>query len=104
MNETVALMLSLVAGCALGAIFFGSLWWTVRKGMSSERPALWFFGSMVLRISVALSGFYFVSGGHWERLLVCLIGFVVARLFVTWLTQPLGENQSSPAVEVSHSP
>ena len=72
-------MLALVAGVLLGAVFFGGLWWTVRKGVSSKRPALWFFGSLLLRMSIALAGFYFVSGGHWERLLVCLLGFVVAR-------------------------
>jgi F1F0 ATPase subunit 2 len=103
MNETLTLMLSLVAGGALGAIFFGSLWWTVRKGMTSGRPAIWFFGSLLLRMSIALSGFYFVSGGHWERLLVCLLGFVLARLVVTWLTRPLGESQTCPALEVSHA-
>ena len=58
----------------LGAIFFGGLWWTVRKGVSSKQPALWFLGSLLLRMSIALAGFYFVSGGHWERLLVCAPG------------------------------
>ena len=69
-----------MAGMLLGAIFFGGLWWTVRKGVSSPRPALWFLGSLLLRTSIALAGFYFVSGGHWERLLACLLGFVIARL------------------------
>ena len=69
MNETLTLVLAWVAGVVLGAIFFGGLWWTVRKGVSSKQPALWFFGSLLLRMSIALAGFYFVSGGHWERLL-----------------------------------
>ena len=62
------LALALSAGVLLGAIFFGGLWWTVRKGVSSEQPAFWFFGSLLLRMSIALAGFYFVSDGHWERL------------------------------------
>jgi N-ATPase, AtpR subunit len=37
-------------------------------------------------MSVALAGFYFVSGGHWERLVTCLLGFVTARPAVTRLT------------------
>ena len=74
MNETLTLVLAWTAGAALGAIFFGGLWWTVRKGVSSEQPALWFFGSLLLRMGIALAGFYFVAGGHWERLLVCLAG------------------------------
>ena len=104
MNEFVTLALALVAGLLLGAIFFGGLWWTVRKGLSSKQPALWFFGSLLLRMSIALAGFYFVSGGHWERLLLCLLGFVMARLVVTWQTRPSGENQTRPVQEASHAP
>ncbi len=103
MNEVLRLILPLIAGVLLGAMFFGGLWWTVRKGVSSQRPALWFFGSSLLRMSIALAGFYFVSGGHWERLLLCLLGFVMTRLVVTWLTPPPGENQTGPAQEASHA-
>ena len=103
MNEVLRLILPLVSGILLGALFFGGLWWTVHRGVSSQRPALWFFGSSLLRMSIALAGIYFVSGGHWERLLVCLLGFVVARLVVTWLTRPPGENQAGPAQEASHA-
>ena len=96
MNETPTLVLAWVAGAGLGAIFFGGLWWTVRKGASSPRPALWFFGSALLRMSIALAGFFLVSGGHWERLLACLLGFVMARLAVTWLTRPARETSHAP--------
>jgi F1F0 ATPase subunit 2 len=95
MNE--ALALAWVAGVLLGAIFFGGLWWTVRKGVSSERPALWFFGSLLVRMSVALAGLYFVSGGHGERLLSCLLGFFSASLLVTRSTRPSGQ-------EARHAP
>jgi F1F0 ATPase subunit 2 len=104
MNDTLTLAVVWVAGGVLGAIFFGGLWWTVNKGTSSSQPALWFFGSLLLRMSVALSGFYVVSGHHWERLLLCLLGFVMARLAVTWLTRPSGERQTRPAQEASHAP
>jgi F1F0 ATPase subunit 2 len=104
MNETLTLVLAWVAGVGLGAIFFGGLWWTVRKGVSSKQPALWFFGSLLLRMSIALAGFSFVSGGHWERLLLCLLGFFMARLVVTWLTGPSRENQPHPAQEANHAP
>ena len=60
MNETLTLVLALVAGVVLGAMFFGGLWWTVRKGVSSKQPALWFLGSLLLRMGIALAGFYFV--------------------------------------------
>jgi len=104
MNETLSLALALVTGVLLGAMFFGGLWWTVRKGVSSQRPALWFFGSLLLRMSIALAGFYFVSGSHWERLLVCLLGFVTARLIVKRLTRPPVEHRNDPAKEACHAP
>jgi F1F0 ATPase subunit 2 len=103
MNETLSLVLALATGVLLGAMFFGGLWWTVQKGVSSKRPALWFFGSLLLRMSIALAGFYFVSGGHWDRLLACLLGFVIARFIVTRLTRAV-EKTTSLAQEASHAP
>jgi F1F0 ATPase subunit 2 len=103
MNETLTLVLVLVTGGLLGAMFFGGLWWTVRKGVSSKQPALWFLGSLLLRMSIALAGFYFVSGGHWERLLLCLLGFVMARLIVTRLIRA-AEKPTYLAQEASHAP
>jgi len=85
MNDPLILGLAVVAGVALGAIFFGGLWWTIRRGALSSRPALWFLGSALLRMSMALAGFYFVGGGEWPRLVACLAGFLVARLLVTRL-------------------
>ena len=82
MSETAAIMLAWTAGGGLGAMFFGGLWWTVREGTASARPALWFFCSLALRMSLALVGFHLVSGQHWERLLACLLGFVMARVLV----------------------
>jgi F1F0 ATPase subunit 2 len=104
MNDPLPFLLAGAAGLVLGAIFFGGLWWTVRKGLSAKQPALWFFGSMLLRMGITLAGFYFIGRGDWRRLLACLIGFVVARFVVTWLTRPSVENHSSRTPEASHAP
>jgi F1F0 ATPase subunit 2 len=97
MNETLSRLLALIVGLMLGAIFFGGLWWTIRKGVSSKQPALWFLGSLLLRMSIVLTGFYLIGRGHWQRLVLSLVGFVVARLIMTWLTRPLAQG-------VSHAP
>jgi len=104
MNETLDLVLAVVAGMLFGGIFFGGLWWTVRKGVSSRRPALLFVGSLLLRMSIVIAGFYFVGRGHWQQLLLCLFGFVMARLIVTRLTRPSGAHPSGSAAETSHAP
>ena len=104
MSDAVHLMLVLTTGVLLGAIFFGGLWWTIQKGLSSKSSALWFFSSLLLRTSVVLIGFYFIGRGHWERLVVCLLGFIMARFVVTWRTRSWGENQTRPAQEIRHAP
>ena len=104
MNETLTLALALLAGIGLGAIFFGGLWWTVRRGVASPRPALWFLGSGLLRMSIVLAGFCLVSGGQWRRALTCLLGFIIARFTVTWLTRPSAENLNRPKQETRHAP
>ena len=88
MTEALSLMLALLTGISLGAIFFGGLWWTVRRVFSSNQPALWFLGSRMVRTWLVMAGFYFVARGNWERLPVCLVGFIAARLMVTRFTRP----------------
>ena len=54
MIDWIGLFLALAAGLLLGAMFFGGLWWTVRRAVSSGCPALWFAGSLLLRLGLAL--------------------------------------------------
>jgi F1F0 ATPase subunit 2 len=87
MSDFLTLVMACAAGLVLGAIFFSGLWWTVRKGVESPRPAFWFLGSSLLRMSIVLVGFYFAGRGDWRRLAACLMGFVIARFIVMRLTR-----------------
>ena len=87
MSEISTLILALLAGLLLGAMFFGGLWWTIQRGVSSKQPVVWFLGSLLLRTTIAVAGFYFISRGDWRRLLSCLLGFVLARIFIMWFTR-----------------
>jgi F1F0 ATPase subunit 2 len=89
--EILAVTLSLFAGLALGAVFFGGLWWTISRIAASKRPALLFVTSFVFRTSFALSGLYAVGHAHLERLSACLLGFFAARFLILRLTRPQAE-------------
>ncbi|MFH1619662.1 MAG: ATP synthase subunit I, partial [bacterium] len=41
--------------------------------------------------------------GHWERLLVCLLGFILARVIVMRLI-PAAEKPACAAQEAGHAP
>jgi len=87
MNEPLGLAFAMVVGILLGAFFFGGLWWTVRQAVSSRHPGLLFFGSLLLRTSLVVLGFYFILGDDWRKLLAGLLGFGAARLIAVRLSR-----------------
>ena len=95
MIDLSPLLLALAAGLALGALYFGGLWWTVLRGIGSRHAALWFVISLLLRTAVAMLGFYLIARGSWERLVVSVAGFVVARFIVIWLTAAVAPRPQS---------
>ncbi len=103
MNEPLSLAFALAAGILLGAFFFGGLWWTVRQGVSSKHPALWFFGSQMLRTGIVVLGFYFILGDDWRRLLAGLIGVIAARLIALRLARE-AQQAGRIAPEADHAP
>jgi F1F0 ATPase subunit 2 len=86
MHEALQSCVAWSVGVLLGGFFFGGLWWTTRKGLASPWPAPWFFGSLLVRMTVTALGFYTVARGRWGRLLLCLLGFVMARIVVLVIT------------------
>ena len=103
LNEPLSLMLALLTGVLLGLIFFGGLWWTVRRGVSSNWPALLFCCSLIIRVGITLAGFYLISSGHWERLVSCLIGFLMMRFSLVRNAQA-GLKSAYLAARGNHAP
>ena len=83
MNDFTMLAFAAAGGAVLGIAFYGGLYWTIRRGLESKTPALWFPASQLLRSVLVLGGFYAISGGDWHRLIACLPGFLLARVVVT---------------------
>lgn len=79
MNFLMVLLLVFVAGFILGCFYFPLLWWTIRRLPHTERPVRLMALSFISRFAVAMSVFFLVMDDQVERLLVALLGFVVAR-------------------------
>jgi F1F0 ATPase subunit 2 len=102
MNNILLISLAGMTGIVLGIFFFGGLWITVRKSVSSNQPALWFLLSLILRVSITMLGFYYVSAGSWQKLTACLIGFTLARFLVIYRTREMDKKQVNLNQEVNH--
>ncbi len=93
MNDLLTIFWVLAVGLTLGILFFGGLWFTVKKALTSKKPALWFVGSLILRLGITLLGFYYITMEDWRRLLLCLFGFLIARFMVMRYTKHKDETQ-----------
>jgi F1F0 ATPase subunit 2 len=93
MSEIVYMVLAFIGGLALGMLFFGGLWLTTKKVITSKMPGILFSASFLIRAAITITGFYYISLGHWQRLLVCVLGYIVARFAVMHLTKRLHAKQ-----------
>ncbi len=91
-------------GMILGLFFFAGLWWTIQRGLNSTQPSLWFIGSMVLRTTTVLIGFYFVAQKGGGDLACCLAGFFLSSVIVTWSTRLPAPKQALVLSEVQNAP
>ncbi|HEY9185267.1 MAG TPA: ATP synthase subunit I [Salegentibacter sp.] len=102
MNEIIYMVFVLTAGVVLGILFFGGLWFTVKKVVTSKRPALWLIGSFIIRVSITLVGFYYLSQGSWKNLLISVLGFIIARSIIIHHTKSNEEKTIQLKKQSSH--
>jgi F1F0 ATPase subunit 2 len=95
MHEPFLLIVALLAGGLLGVVHFGGLRITLDYLPRVTRRELLLVGSFLVRVALCLGGFYLVMGGHWERLLACMLGFMVIRHMLVRRWQPRGSGASA---------
>jgi len=88
--DNLTLFLDLLACMGLGLFYFSGLWWTLRQLPDARRPALLILGSFGLRMAACALVFYLVMDGHWDRLIVALLGILLIRrvLIRRWGPRP----------------
>ncbi len=89
------LIVAFLVGVALGAFYFGSLWWVVQQAADAQRPEFLLLAGFAVRAAVTLTGFFIVMGGRWERIVACMIGFLLARTVLVQLLRPSREPRKS---------
>jgi F1F0 ATPase subunit 2 len=81
-QQLQTLLPAFFAGVLLGSLFFYTLWFTTKKGLLSTHLAHWFIGGLLLRMGIALSGFYLIANDDWRRLALCILGFIIGRMLI----------------------
>jgi F1F0 ATPase subunit 2 len=79
MPGTITIIVGLLAGFGLGVVFFGGLWLTVRALPRSTKPTALMLGSFWARTILVVAGFAAAAAGNWQTLILCLLGFTLAR-------------------------
>lgn len=84
MDNTLLILLTLTTvfacGFLIGVCNYLGLWLTVKKVVDSRRPTLLVVSSMLLRFAACMSIFYLLMDHRWERLVLVLAGFFLARM------------------------
>ncbi|HDT13093.1 MAG TPA: ATP synthase subunit I [Candidatus Aminicenantes bacterium] len=80
MNEIGKGVCFALLGAGIGSLYFGGLWWTVRRLPRSGRPQLLALGSFLARAGLALAGLMFVArSGRWQDLAAAFLGLMAVR-------------------------
>ena len=80
--QAIDLLAFAAIGVAIGALYFGRLWLTIRKLPRLSHPMLWLLAGTVARLALVLAAFLLVSEGQWTRLAACLAGLVATWLYL----------------------
>ncbi len=80
-------MIPLLVGGFLGAVYFGGLYYSVRKMEKVKHPALLMIASFIIRMGILVGVFYYVSKGGYKDMLFTLLGVVLVRYFIIFKTK-----------------
>ena len=84
MSFNIYSLLCLLIGLGLGLFYFGGLWLTIKNMNQARSPIILTLGSYILRIAaVFFVLIYIARQGKWGNILILLVGFIIARIFLS---------------------
>ncbi len=72
----------LAAGALLGGLYFGGLWWSVRRIRNIEHKKLFLFFSWLFRSVVLCGGLFLLAHHDSQMLLGAAAGLLTARFLI----------------------
>lgn len=85
--DLMSWLLVFAAGLVLGGLNFWGLHLTVKKAVLSSSPIRLFLWSLLARMALLLPALVLLARWNPFYLLLCLLGFVVARKIVLYVTR-----------------
>ena len=83
MTALLNIILPVFSGLALGILYFGGLWLTLRRLAISNQPAFLVLSSYVGRLALCLAGFILIARTAGLRgILICMASFIIARMIL----------------------
>lgn len=93
MNIGILLLTGFLGGM-LAVAYLAILWWTVQRLPRQDRVGVSFLLSLLARLALVITGFYLIlQGGHWDRLLAALGGFMIVKFI--WLRRVKSTSRQS---------
>jgi len=78
-DRIIILSAMLVIGFIVGILYFQGLWLTISRYSGSKYLGGKLLVSFLIRLTLAIGIFYYFMQDDWQRLILQLIGFLVAR-------------------------
>ncbi|MHB9111826.1 MAG: N-ATPase subunit AtpR [Thermoleophilia bacterium] len=83
MTVLIDMILPIFAGLALGLLYFGGLWLTLRRLASAKQPAFLVLGSYLGRLALCLAGFVIIARtSGLQGILICTVAFITVRMIM----------------------
>ncbi len=96
MSEIAPAVGLFVLGLALAVVYFGGLWWTVRRLDAARRPGLLLSVSTILRLALVIGVLAMLVTDHWRDFFICLAGFLIGRALLHWRLAHLHQPAAKP--------
>ncbi|HSR05454.1 MAG TPA: ATP synthase subunit I [Proteiniclasticum sp.] len=74
------MLIAFIVGVLVGILFFGGLYFTVKKLTTIKYPALFMMLSLIVRLVILAGGIYLIMDGGIQNVLSAMAGIILVRL------------------------